>query len=104
MATKKQQQKVGAPQQPRGQEMGRGDDHDQNREAMAETPALSGRRKGKNKMFADASAQHIGGNAVTPSSTSPSLPAAIPTGVPLGESGGEKAFKQRHSKNKKSKV
>jgi hypothetical protein len=100
MGTKKDQQKAGAPPIPRGQEMGRGDDRDQNREAMKDTPALRGRRKRANKMFADESAQHVGGDAVTPSSASPSLPAAIPTGVPLGQSGGEKVFKQRQKKAK----
>jgi hypothetical protein len=104
MSTKKAQQKAGAPPKPRGQEMGRGDDSDQNREAMADTPALRGRRKQANKMFADESSQHIGNDAATPRSNSPSLPAAMPTGVPLGETGGEKAFKSRQAKNKKSKV
>jgi hypothetical protein len=104
MSTKKNQQKVGAPPKPRGQEMGRGGDRDQNREAMAGTPALRGRRKRANKMFADESTQHVGGDAVTPSSVAPSLPAAMPTGVPLGQSGGEKVFKQRQAKTKKSKV
>lgn len=103
MRTKANQQKVGAPQKPRGQEMGRGSDADQNREAKAQTPALRGRRTAANKMFADKSAQQIGGDAVTPSSVSPSLPAAMPTGVPLGETGGEKAFKRRQAK-KKSRV
>lgn len=103
MRTKKGQQKVGAPQQPRGQEMGRGGDQDQNREAMDETPALRGRRKNASKMFADKSAQQVGSDAATPRSNTPSLPAAIPTGVKLGESGGEKAFKQRQSKQRKAK-
>lgn len=101
MSTKKAQQKVGAPEKPRGQEMGRGDDADQNRQAMADTPALRGRRKGANKMFADESSQHTGSDAATPRSNTPSLPAAMPTGVRLGESGGEKAFKQRQSKQRK---
>lgn len=101
---KKAQQKVGAPEKPRGQAMGRGNDRDRNREAMADTPSLRGRRKGANKMFADESSQHTGADAATPRSNSPSLPAANPTGVRLGESGGEKAFKQRQAKSKKSKV
>ncbi|HEY0386639.1 MAG TPA: hypothetical protein VGC64_11535, partial [Pyrinomonadaceae bacterium] len=63
MSTKKSQQKVGAPEKPRGQEMGRGADRDQNREAMADTPALRGRRKSASKMFADESSQHVGGDA-----------------------------------------
>lgn len=104
MSTKKeQQQKAGAPQKPRGQEMGRGDDVDQNRQEMADTPALRGRRKSANKMFADESSQHVGNDAATPRSNSPSLPAAMPTGVPLGETGGEKAFKRRQSKQRKTK-
>ena len=101
MSTKKDQHKTGAPLKPRGQEMGRGDDADQNRQAMADTPALRGRRKGANKMFADESAQHVGNDAATPRSNTPSLPAAMPTGVKLGETGGEKVFKRRQA-NKKS--
>ncbi len=104
MSTKKAQQKAGAPPKPRGQEMGRGHDTDQNREAMADTPALRGRRKKANEMFADHSSQHVGSDAATPRSNTPSLPAAMPTGVRLGESGGEKSFKRRQAKNKKSKV
>lgn len=103
MSTKKAQQKVGAPEKPRGQEMGRGEDRDRNREEMAATPALRGRRKQANKMFADESSQHVGGDAATPKSASPSLPGAMPTGVPLGESGGEKVFKQRQTKQRKTK-
>lgn len=103
MSTKKEQQKAGAPPKPRGQEMGRGNDKDQNREAMADTPSLRGRRKGANKMFADESSQHAGADAATPRSNTPSLPAAMPTGVPLGESGGEKSFKRRQSKQRKTK-
>jgi hypothetical protein len=41
---------------------------------MKKTPALRGRMKKKNKMFGDASEQHIGGSAVTPSTNSPSTP------------------------------
>jgi hypothetical protein len=104
MSTKKAQQKAGAPPKPRGQEMGRGHDADQNREAMADTPSLRGRRKQANKMFADESSQHAGADAATPRSNTPSLPAAMPTGEPLGESGGERVFKRRQAKNKKPKV
>jgi hypothetical protein len=100
MGTKKDQHKVGAPPKPRGQEMGRGEDRDQNREAMKDTPALRGRRKRANEMFDDESKQHVGNNPVTPRSNTPSLPAAMPTGTPLGQSGGEKAFKQRQKKAK----
>ena len=98
MSTKKDQQKAGAPPKPRGQEMGRGDDKDQNRQAMADTPSLRGRRKDANKMFGDESSQHVGNDAATPRSNSPSLPAAMPTGVRLGETGGEKAAKGKRKK------
>jgi hypothetical protein len=98
MATKKEQHKVGAPQQPRGQEMGRGDDEDQNREASAETPALSGRRKEENEFFADKSSQQVGSDAATPRSNQPSVPATLPADTKPGESGGEKEFKQRQKK------
>ena len=95
MSSKKDQHKVGAPQKPRGQQMGFAGNPDQNREAMKDTPALRGRRKKATKMFADESSQHIGGDAVTPTSNAPSVPAAAPTGKKLGETGGERAFKER---------
>ena len=98
MATKKDQHKVGAPQKPRGQEMGRGDDKDQNREAKSDTPALRGRRKKENEHFADKSSQHVGSDAATPRSNTPSVPATLPANTKLGESGGEKEFKQRQRK------
>lgn len=98
MSSKEKQSKVGIPAKRRGQEMGRPGNRDWNREAMKETPAMRGRRKAANKMFADESSQHVGGDAVTPKSASPSVPAAIPSGKPLGESGGERAFKKRQSK------
>jgi hypothetical protein len=98
MATKKDQHKAGAPQQPRGQEMGRGDDRDQNREAKAETPALRGRRKQESEFFADKSSQHVGADGATPRSNTPSVPATLPANTKLGESGGEKEFKQRQRK------
>lgn len=103
MASRKEQQKVGRPEKPRGQEMGRGKDKDQNREAKAETPALRGRRKTENKMFADKSTQHVGADGATPRSNQPSLPATLPAGKPLGQSGGEKEFKRRQEKLSKSK-
>lgn len=62
------------------------------------TPALRGRRKAESKYYADDSSQQAGSDAATPSTNSPSIPAAIPTGTKLGESGGERAFKQRQSK------
>jgi hypothetical protein len=39
---------------------------------MEKTPALRGRRKGQNKMFADASEQHVASNPATPSTNAPS--------------------------------
>ena len=71
---KKDQHKVGIPPKPRGQQTGFAGNPDQNREEMKNTPALRGRMKKKNKMFSDASEQHIGGSAVTPSTNSPSTP------------------------------
>jgi hypothetical protein len=101
MGNKKDQHKVGAPQKPRGQQTGFAGNPDQNREAMKETPALRGRRKNTSKMFTDDSAQHVGGDAATQRSNTPSVAAAAPTGTKLGETGGEKVFKQRQ-KTKKS--
>lgn len=67
---------------------------DKTKKGKQETPALSGRRKGANKYFADKSSQMVGsGGGEAPSETSPSVPAAIPTGAPVGESGGEKKAK-----------
>jgi hypothetical protein len=92
---------VGTPQKPRGQQTGFAGNPDQNREEMKDTPALRGRRKGASKMFADESAQHVGNDAATPRSNTPSLPAAIPTGTKLGETGGERVFKKRQAKRQK---
>src|SRR4051812_34077097 len=100
MGSKKDQHKVGAPQKPRGQQMGFAGNPDQNREAMKDTPALRGRRKKATKMFADESSQHVGGDAATPRSNTPSIPAVAPTGKKLGETGGERAFKQRQKSRK----
>ena len=94
MKQKKDQHKVGIPAKPRGQQMGTAGAKDQNREAMKETPAVRGRRKYANKLAADKSAQNIGGDAVTPRTSSPSTP-AMTTGGRKGESGGEKVFKAR---------
>ncbi len=74
MAAKKDQHKAGIPAKPRGQQTGFAGNPDQNREEMNKTPALRGRMKKKNKMFSDASEQHVGGSAVTPSTNSPSTP------------------------------
>ena len=70
----KDQHKAGIPPKPRGQQTGFAGNPDQNRQEIAKTPALRGRRKKQNKMFADASTQHTGGDAVTPSTNSPSTP------------------------------
>lgn len=72
MPTKKDQHKAGIPPKPRGQQTGFAGNPDQNREEMENTPALRGRRKKPNKMFADASEQHVAGSAVTPSTNDPS--------------------------------
>ena len=101
MKQQKAQHKVGSKQKPRGQQMGTTGARDQNREEKQETPAVRGRRKYANKMAADKSAQNIGGDAVTPRTTSPSTP-AMTTGKRKGESGGEIVFKTR-LKRKRSK-
>ena len=98
MASKKDQHKVGTPEKPRGQQMGFAGQPDQNREEMDNTPALGGRRKSANKMFADKSSQHVGTDASKPTTNSPSLPAM---NVKMkGESGGEREFKQRLAKKR----
>ena len=93
MPTKKDQHKVGTPEKPRGQQMGFAGRRDQNREEVDNTPALQGRRKNANKMFADASSQHIAADATKPSTNSPSVPAMNVKAK--GGSGGEREFKQR---------
>jgi hypothetical protein len=55
MSSKKDQHKTGISSKPRGQQTGFAGNPDQNREAKKETPALRGRRKAANKMFADES-------------------------------------------------
>ena len=72
MATKKDQHKAGTPPKPRGQQTGFAGNPDQNREEMKKTPPLRGRLKKGSEMFGDASEQHIAGDAVTPSTNSPS--------------------------------
>lgn len=101
MASKKEQSKVGIAAQPRGQEMGdeRSVNPNQSRKAKSETPALSGRRKAANKMFADKSKQHLTGDAATPRSNTPSVPAQTGGGH-VGETGGERAFKKRQAKKR----
>ena len=76
----KDQHKAGIPRKPRGQQTGFAGNRDQNREAMKDTPALRGVRKKGNRMFGDASEQHIGGDAVTPSTNRPSTPGMRPLG------------------------
>lgn len=102
MSSKKEQSKVGRKERPRGQQTGFAGNPDQNREEMKNTPALRGRRKSANKMFADESAQQVGSDASKPRSNTPSIPAAMPTGVKLGESGDERAFKKRQQKRRSS--
>ena len=94
MPRKKDQHNVGSKAKPRGQQMGRAGTPDQNREEKKATPARSGGRMKANKMFGDASAQNIGGDAVTPESNSPST-VARQGGAHQGETGGETAFKAR---------
>ena len=72
MAATKDQHKAGIPPKPRGQQTGFAGNPDQNREEMEKTPALRGGRKSANKMFGDASEQHVAGNAATPSTNAPS--------------------------------
>lgn len=101
MVNKEAQSKAGIAAKRRGQQMGdeRSNNTEQQEEAKADTPALSGQpRKEANKYFADESAQQVGGSPAAPSSTSPSVPAALPTGVKMGESGGERVFKERQAR------
>jgi len=74
MREKKDQHTVGTPEKLRGQQTGFAGNPDQNREEMKETPALRGKRKANNKMFGDASQQHVGSDATKPSTNSPSTP------------------------------
>jgi hypothetical protein len=65
---------------------------------MEETPALRGKRKSANKMFADVSQQHVGGDAIKPSTNAPSVPAINQRG--RGGQGGEGVFKRRLAKKR----
>ncbi|HEV2883323.1 MAG TPA: hypothetical protein VGW36_00605 [Pyrinomonadaceae bacterium] len=94
MSPRKDQHKVGIRKKPRGQQMGTSGAGDQNRKQKTETPAVRGLRKRSNKMAADTSAQHVGGDAVTPRTTSPSTP-AMTADRRKGESAGETVFKTR---------
>jgi hypothetical protein len=98
MGTNKDQHKAGTPEKPRGQQTGFRGNPDKNRIEMDETPALRGRLKKDNEMFADASEQHVGSDPTKPSTNSPSTP-AMKT-VPRTRSGGEKVFKKRLAKNR----
>jgi hypothetical protein len=98
--SQRDQRKVGIPARPRGQETGFGDNPDQNQQKMEATPAIRGRRKNVNKMFADRSSQQAGSDAVTPNTNSPST-AAVNTG-PKGESGGERVFKKRLARKRRT--
>ena len=72
MAIRKDQHKAGTPAKPRGQQTGFAGNPDQNRQEVESTPALRGRRKNANKMFEDASEQHVASNPATPSTNAPS--------------------------------
>ena len=99
MGSKKDQHKAGIAAKPRGQQTGFAGNPDQNREAMEETPALRGRRKAANKMFADKSSQHQASDAAKPKSNTPSIPAQQGGGH-VGETGGEIAAKRRRAKGR----
>jgi hypothetical protein len=99
MKSKKDQHKVGSKAKPRGQQTGSGGVRDQNRKEMKDTPAILGRRKNANKMAADKSEQHTGGDSVTPRTTSPSTP-AMTSAKRKGESGGETVFKAKQARRK----
>ena len=92
MRTSKDQHTVGTPVRPRGQQTGFAGQNDQNRQEKDETPAVRGRRSA-NKMFADASSQHVGSDSTKPSTNSPSVPAMNVKAK--GASGGETQFKKR---------
>src|SRR3989442_16012523 len=64
MGSNKDQRKAGIRANRRGQQMGTAGKPDQNRKEMDKTPALRGRLRKKNVMFADESTQHTGGDAV----------------------------------------
>lgn len=102
MEQKKDTHKVGIKAKPRGQQTGNAGARDQNRKEMKATPAVLGRRKAANKMAADKSAQHTGGDAVTPRTTSPSTP-AMTASRRKGETGGETVFKARQKKQRAGK-
>ena len=99
MPLKKDQHKVGAKAKPRGQQTGMAGVPDQNRQQKKKTPPVSGGRRNASKMFADRSAQNVGGDSVTPKTASPSTVVAK-TSEHKGETGGEIAFKARLNKKR----
>jgi hypothetical protein len=99
MGVKKDQHKAGAPERPRGQQTGFAGNPDKSREAKRNTPALRGRRKAANEMFADESSQHVGTSPDKPRTNTPSIPAQVGGGH-IGETGGEIAFKKRRKNAK----
>jgi hypothetical protein len=101
MVSRGEQQKAGIRRKRRGQQTGFAGNPDQNRQEMEQTPALRGRLKQTNKMFADKSLQHVASDATKPKSNSPSTP-AMTSAKKLGESGGERVFKQRLARKKKA--
>ena len=102
MTMKKDQHKVGIKAKRRGQQMGTAGAPDQNREQKKSTPALSGRRRNASKMFADESAQNVGGDAVTPKTASPST-VVVNSVEHSGETGGETVFKGRLKRKRPAK-
>src|SRR6476646_3194625 len=101
MARTKDQHEVGIPAKRRGQQTGYAGNPDQSQERKASTPALSGRRKTSNKMFADKSSRQVASDATKPSSNSPSI-AAMNTKDRKGESTAERVFKDRLAKKRRS--
>ena len=100
MASEKDQHWAGTSEKRRGQQTGFGGNPDQNRQEMEKTPALRGRRKRANKMFADPSEQHVASDATTPSTNAPSVPAVVP---PIkGDTGGEQVFKRRLARRRQT--
>ncbi len=91
-SSKKRQQKVGIPDNRRGQQMGVAGQPVQNREREVDAPARRGQLKDSNKMFADKSAHSTSAGATR--SNSPSTSGMTSGGHP-GESTGEMVFKRR---------
>jgi hypothetical protein len=96
---RKNQHTVGTPAKPRGQQTGFSGNPDQNRKEMKKTPALRGLRQAANRMLGDKSQQHIGSDATTPSTNSPSTPAMNVKSK--ADSGGETIFKHRLARKRK---